>query len=261
MNKLLTTKEQVILLSVACAIVLGAATIHYLGVPEPTSGNIVQKADNAVSQPEAVLPPDQAELEPPPISTVIVRTPAEAPAEQTVTVSVTGAVQSPGVYELPAGARIQSALDKAGGTLPSAELDDINLAARLIDGTTLIVPEKTNPKSGIMALRSPPGRDAPANIPAYTISGQHQIATDGHDGVHVSGNAAPTGPNTRTLDLNNASQAELETLPGIGPKLASEIIRYRATSPFRSVEDLENVPGIGPKRLESIRHLVHVSAP
>ena len=60
------------------------------------------------------------------------------------------------------------------------------------------------------------------------------------------------------LDLNSASQDELETLPGIGPKLAAEIIAYRSRAPFASVDDLTNVSGIGPKKLEGVRNLVTV---
>ncbi len=63
------------------------------------------------------------------------------------------------------------------------------------------------------------------------------------------------------IDLNHATQSELESLPGIGPKYASEIIRYRARQPFLRVEDVQEVAGIGPKRLEAIRPFVTVTAP
>ena len=71
--------------------------------------------------------------------------------------------------------------------------------------------------------------------------------------------AAPTGGGQKKLiNLNTATQAELETLPGIGPVYAGNIIAHREANPFRTVEDVEQVPGIGPKRLEAIRPLVTV---
>ena len=63
------------------------------------------------------------------------------------------------------------------------------------------------------------------------------------------------------LDLNTASAEQLESLPGIGPKLAARIIEYRKAAPFRSVDDLKRVPGLGEKKVEAIRRLVTVSSP
>ncbi len=129
-----------------------------------------------------------------------------------VTVHVTGAVESPGVYRLPLGARINDAVEKAKPT-DAADLSKLNLAARLEDGEKIIVP----------AYESLP-RVIPRE-PAGAEDAEEDAAT---------------------VDLNSATQAELETLPGIGPARAKSIIDYRAEHPFRRVEDVMKVPGIGP---------------
>ncbi|MCX5756965.1 MAG: ComEA family DNA-binding protein, partial [Candidatus Hydrogenedentes bacterium] len=69
---------------------------------------------------------------------------------------------------------------------------------------------------------------------------------------------ANDAPKSGPLDLNSATAEELDALPGIGPKLAAEIIAYRTRSPFASVDDLTNVPGIGKRKLEALRNLVTV---
>jgi len=130
----------------------------------------------------------------------------------TVTVHVTGAVESPGVYRLPLGARINDAVEKAKPT-DAADLSRLNLAARLEDGEKIVVP----------AYESLP------RVMPHEPAG----AEDAEEG-------------TATVDVNTATQAELETLPGIGPARAKSIIDYRAEHRFRRVEDVMKVPGIGP---------------
>lgn len=134
-------------------------------------------------------------------------------------VHIAGAVRSPGVYSLDASAIVSDAIELAGGALPGADLDALNLAAPLEDGERVSVPYPgTQASSG----------DAPSAV----------------DGV---------------VDLNTATAADLETLPGIGPTLAGAIIAYREQNgPFLSVEDLLEVPGIGPTRMSQLRELVKV---
>jgi competence protein ComEA len=139
-------------------------------------------------------------------------TPGAAAPGAAVTVHVTGAVESPGVYRLPLGARINDAVEKARPT-DAADLSRLNLAARLEDGEKIVVPAyESSPR---VMPREPAGADG---------------AEEG----------------AATVDLNSATQAELETLPGIGPARAKSIIDYRAEHPFRRVEDVMKVPGIGP---------------
>jgi competence protein ComEA len=136
-----------------------------------------------------------------------------------VRVSVRGAVVSPGIYTLAPGSIVQDALRAAGGVLPQADTSRLNLAAPLSDGQDLRVPLIT-----------------PTPAPGTPLS---------------------TPPGGGKINLNNATFAELDSLPGIGPVLAKRIIDYRETNgPFQSVDDLLNVEGIGPSLLEKIRDLV-----
>jgi len=137
-----------------------------------------------------------------------------------VYVHVAGAVRTPGLYLLPAGARVVDAVAAAGGFSEDADRDAVNLARTLDDGEQLPVPRE--------------GEAAPA------------------------GAAAPPPADGR-VDLNTADAALLEALPRIGPALAERIIAWREDNGgFTSIEDLLAVPGIGDKMLESLRDLVTV---
>jgi competence protein ComEA len=142
-----------------------------------------------------------------------------------VVVDVSGAVHRPGVYLLPAGARVQEALRRAGGATRRADLTQINRAAKLEDGRQVLVP-----------VRTPAGAAAPAADPS---------------GAPVA-NAPP-------LNLNTATLEQLEGLDGIGPAMAQRILDYRqAHGGFGSVEELGQVSGIGDKRLAALRDKVRV---
>lgn len=146
------------------------------------------------------------------------------PTEKPIVVHVTGAVPRPGVYALPRGARVQDVISAAGGFLAEAEKTDINLAALLEDGEKLDIPyiEGTSP-----VLATPE---------------QEVVVTT-----------------TELIDINTASQSELESLPGIGPTTARKIIEYReANGPFLNTEDIINVSGIGPGTYERIKELITV---
>ena len=137
-------------------------------------------------------------------------------------VHVAGAVVSPGVYELAPGARVQAALEAAGGAVPGADPGALNLAAPVGDGERVYVPMVGEP------------------VPIATGSPAVTVAP---------------GP----VDLNQASAAELDGLPGIGPATAAAIVEHREQNgPFASVEDLEAVRGIGPAKLDALRDLVRV---
>ena len=153
-------------------------------------------------------------------------TPA-APVE--VVVHVAGAVSSPGVYRLPVGSRVTDAVTAAGGPLGSAAPDAVNLARILTDGEQVYLPTVEEAAAGIAA--------APAA-----------------GGTGGGGSAGP-GP----VDLNAASVADLEALPGIGEATAQKIVDEREKNgPFATPEDLMRVPGIGEKKFESLKDLVTV---
>lgn len=149
-----------------------------------------------------------------------------APAKP-VYIHLTGAVRQPGIVQLTAGTRVFEALEKAGGALPEADLERINLAKFVIDGEQLYVPAKEDPA---------------AQLSVFTQKKSSAVATETQ--------AEVTGP----LNLNRASQAELETVPGIGPALARRIIAYReAHGGFQTYEELDEVSGIGSSTLEKFR--------
>src|SRR5690606_18493626 len=156
---------------------------------------------------------------------------AEAPP---LIVHVAGAVARPGVYRLPAGARVFEALDAAGGPGDDAAVDAINLAAEVVDGTRLYIPTRAE-LADLEGSAAAPWTPAPG-----------------------AGPAAPAGPgNSAPVAVNRATAAELQRLPGIGPVLADRIIAYRREhGPFTTVDDLLGVSGIGPKVLEQIRPYV-----
>ena len=121
----------------------------------------------------------------------------------------------------------------AGGTSTEADVEQLNLAARISDGERIYVPKKGEPPPAVIAGTPPAG-----------------AATSGG-----GAKGAPAGP----LDLNTATAEQLETLPGVGPATSKAILSYRAShGRFRSVTELLEVPGIGPAKLEALRPLVRV---
>ena len=146
-----------------------------------------------------------------------------------VVVQVAGAVNQPGVYHLADGSRVTDLIAAAGGPAPDADLQAMALASRLTDGQRVQVPHQGE------VLPSTATGAAPA---AATGSG-----------------ATPAAP----VDLNAASEADLDALPGVGPTTARAIVAYReAHGPFHQVDDLTDVQGIGPARLDALRELVKV---
>ena len=182
-------------------------------------------------------------------------------APLTVRVHVTGAVRRPGVYELPSNGRVVDALEAAGGASADADLEAINLAQTLLDTEQILVPRRAARSSH----RAPAPRLRPSSRPrtapttvASVVPGASQPAATSVAGPAGEPLSATTVPATK-VNINTATAAELDTLPGIGPTTARAIIDHRRTKgPFRRVEDLMNVAGIGPTRFARIKPLVSV---
>ena len=271
-NRLLTTKEQLLLVGVLFALVAGAGALFWHG--RHAGEQRVETADT----PRETAPPPAAPAVPaspapvdapmPGIPVVPPPAPLESPVPAAeIAVAVRGGVRNPGLQRLPADSRVADLIMRAGGTTPEGDVSGLNLAARLVDGTTLTVPVVAErvAEGDRVVLRNSGYRvtENPADYLVTSPAGAPMLAptagTPTTPSTPAPTAAAPTGGGQKKLiNLNTATQAELETLPGIGPVYAGNIIAYREANPFRTVEDVEQVPGIGPKRLEAMRPLVTV---
>lgn len=174
---------------------------------------------------EASLPTASSGSPPPatlPVASGVPARPATtAPSRSTV--HVAGAVRLPGVYVLGPGSRVDDAVRAAGGATSDADPGRINLAAPLVDGDQVYVPAVGEEPPPLLGVES------------------------------VGSDEAQSGP----IDVNRASAAELESLPGVGPATAAAIVDDRERNgPFVSLDDLERVPGIGPAKLAALAGLV-----
>ena len=137
-----------------------------------------------------------------------------------VVVDVAGAVANAGVYRLPAGSRVNDAVQRAGGATARAAVESINLAARLTDGQQVVVPEKVKGSSA-------------------TVASSTGTAT-----------TEPAGP----ISLGTATVEELDTIEGIGPVTAQKIVEFRDQhGGVSSVDQLDQIDGIGPATMETLR--------
>jgi competence protein ComEA len=215
------------------------------------------KAAPAVSAASQATRPDLAA--PAPIEAPILE-PDDTPQ---ITAAAKGAVRRPGVYGLDPGSRVQDLIEAAGGQLDEADLSDINLAAKLIDGSTLTLPSRGTALVEGRRIELRAGQQASAlNPPEYTLSGWHASAgTNAPSPSTAPGKAAvapPAEEETGPVNLNTATAERLDTLPGVGPVTAQKIIDYRTRTPFISIDDLKNINGIGEKKFEALRPLVTV---
>jgi competence protein ComEA len=166
--------------------------------------------------------------------------PGETPASPTpapqIVVHVLGAVRRPGLVQLPDRSRVSDAIDAAGGLHSSAEPGDLNLAQIVLDGQQILI-----------GARGDPGGEV----------------RNGGEGAGAAGTSPGPGGNSpgrsSQLDLNAATAAQLDTLPGVGPVTADRILNWRADhGRFRRVEELQEVEGIGPKTYAQLAPLVRV---
>lgn len=143
--------------------------------------------------------------------------------EEDITIDVKGAVKQPGIYQMKAGSRVYEALQKAGGLTENADHKSINQAQKLKDESVIYV------------------------------------ATIGEEATDVNKETEEKEQKSSLVNLNTATETELQTISGIGLKRAQDIINYRETNGnFRSIEDLKNVSGFGAKTIEKIKDYVTV---
>ena len=207
----------------------GAAVIFLLGFVVARPGN--NPASSGVAVAQATVP---AALFAPQNPTAPTQSPVTTPTA--LAVYVCGAVHRPGVYMLSAGLRVDDAIDRAGGALPNADLEQLNLAQTLTDAMKIAVPKKGQ----VLAAFST--QEAVLAGTAMT-----------HRSRHRSGRSSHKLQPGQTLDINTATEEELTQLPGVGPGLARRIVEYRtANGPFQTVDDLQNVSGIGPSKFDRL---------
>lgn len=139
-----------------------------------------------------------------------------------IVIYITGAVKQPGVYELSEGDRVKDAIEAAGGTLPEADLVNVNLAQKVRDEDKIYIPE----------------------------IGELDNLSESYD--HTM--PVISSSDSDKIDINSAGLAELDQLPGIGPATAQKIIDYREQNgPFKTIEELKNISGIGDKKFEDLK--------
>lgn len=139
-----------------------------------------------------------------------------------IMVHISGAVNKPGILRLDSNKRVVDALDLAGGARDDADLDKINLAAKLHDEEKIYIPKVGEVQSNISSLASSPSSSASSS----------------------------------KININSADLNELTKIPGVGEKTAQKILDYRANNSFSSIEDIKNVPGIGDKKFESMKDYI-----
>lgn len=153
---------------------------------------------------------------------------------QKIYVHITGEIKYPGVYEMENGDRVFQLVEKAGGVTENADISLINLSKKLIDGEKIVI----FAKKAIIDTGS---------LSSSTNQSNNSISTN--SSVNVS----------NLININTASQKELEELPGIGPTLSQRIIDYREKNGyFQTIEDIKKVSGIGDKKFEAIKDLITV---
>ena len=153
----------------------------------------------------------------------------ETEEKEKIKVHIAGSVVSEGIIELEEGARVADAIDKVGGTTPDANMNQVNLAYKLEDGQKIYIPNQ--------------------NEEEYKI-------TEGMEGIQTN---EDINKNNELININTATQTELELLPGIGPSTATKIIDYREENgEFETIDDIKNVPGIGEAKYETIKNSITV---
>ncbi|HTQ09926.1 MAG TPA: helix-hairpin-helix domain-containing protein [Fimbriimonadaceae bacterium] len=222
-------KERFALAGLACVLVFAGTYAIIKGRRQPAP--IVFQSLGATSRPpEASAAPKPASVDPSSLGEVVV--------------AAAGAVKHPGMtLHLPTGSRVEDAIKAAGGAAGNADLDSINLAAKLVDGTQVYVPRRGETQPGVAAEYS-----------GGSVAEPYGTQTARESGGHGSEGRAKKEPPAHPVDINTASSEELQQITGIGPATAAKILDYRKEhGTFKSLDELTAIKGISEKKLAAWR--------
>ena len=154
--------------------------------------------------------------------------------EDMMAVHITGEVKKSGVVKIKEGSRIEDIIEAAGGLTENADITNVNLAFVVEDGMKIRIPSANEEKTD-----------------------EDYITEDSGKGVIMTDENTSTS--SSVININTASESELEQLPGIGPSISSRIVEYRnKNGKFKSIEDIKNVTGVGDSKFEKIKDLIKV---
>lgn len=155
----------------------------------------------------------------------------QEPNKETIVVHVSGAVNKEGIVKLEANSRVADAIENAGGLKPDANMKEVNLASKLEDGMKIYIPSNT----------------------------EQEVQENNNNTSSIMQNSMTNKKQTSKININTASQEELDSLPGIGESTALKIIKYRKENgKFSKIEDLKNVSGIGEAKFNQLKDLITV---
>ena len=158
----------------------------------------------------------------------------EENSDNMIAVHIIGSVKNPGVVRLEEESRIEDVIEAAGGLTEDADITNVNLAFAVEDGMKVRIPSMYEEDDT-----------------------EEYITEDNGDGIIMSDESISSS--SSLININTASQTELETLTGIGPSLATKIIEYREKNgDFKTIEDIKNVSGIGDTKFENIKDDIEV---
>lgn len=227
-------KKQKIILGALMAVVL-ISICYYVYAKDENSNTVMNLEDNLEVQEEQKTEDK------------------ESYSDDRILVHVSGAVNKEGIVELKVDSRISDAVDKAGGIRDDAYIERINLAYKLEDGMKIYIPtiqEKDSAEKSVEKTDSTYG---------YVTTSSGVSGDDNEETVkNNSGNVNSTSKNLK-VNINTATQVQLETLSGIGPSTASKIIAYRKEKgKFSSIDEIKEVSGIGDAKFNKIKDFIVV---
>jgi competence protein ComEA len=182
------------------------------------------------------------------------------PEKKEIVVHIIGKVKNPGLVIIPDEGRISDAIKEAGGILPDADLEIINLAYKLQDGQQVYIPSKNESKVQIEGnkLKTAQRIQTSSQITKKIIPGVQPyvspLSKAASDSAGVINDNHSQGQTGDMVNINTADEKALDVLPGIGPSTAKKIIEYRNTNGiFKKTEDIMNVKGIGKSKYENVK--------